>query len=149
MRIPVKSAPGSPRLSLALLAGLVLGDSACQPKSSYPAIDDEVYEAGRGSLPSAGGFRPDAATTGDASGGGTLPPTCPTGAALFSNADNPQTITLDGVNAYWANAPAEPGLGSIGVLAREASSPVAATLVGGLTEPLFMANANGFVAWTA
>jgi hypothetical protein len=125
-------------------------DLGCHAMSSYPGVEDEVFEAGQISLPSAGGTPPDAAPTGDASDatGGVLPPTCPTGATVFSNANDPQTITLDSANTYWTNAPATPGLGSIGVLPRVASSAVAGTLVGGLTEPLFIANANGFVAWT-
>jgi hypothetical protein len=92
----------------------------------------------------------DASATEDAFGAedDTGAPTCPTGATLFSNADNPQTITLDGVNAYWTNAPDALGLGSIGTLPR-ASSGTAAILISDLTEPLFIANASGYVAWSA
>jgi hypothetical protein len=132
-----------------LCGGFVAFELACHTLSPQPGDYGEVYEAGAQSGPPSGGKTIDAATE-DALGAedDTGAPTCPTSATLFSNADNPQAITLDGVNAYWANAPAATGLGSIGTLPR-ASSGTATILVSGLTEPLYIANATGWVAWSS
>jgi hypothetical protein len=144
-----------------LFGGFVAFDLACQALSPYPDVYDKVYESGSQApqtitSPTSG----DASATEDATEGDgetvgdseTAPtPACPTQAAVFAGADNPQTITLDSNDAYWTNAPVAgsgTGTGSIGYLARSPASNVANSLVPNLTEPLFIANANGYVAWS-
>jgi hypothetical protein len=137
-----------------LYAALVAFHLACQPPSPYPAVYDSVYEAGLQMAPSGGGGGStavqDSTLFEDSTGleDGEVTASCPAGSTLFANASNPQTITLDANNVYWTNAPAT-GSGSIGFLARTSTAMTAGTLVPGITNPIFIANANGYVGWSA
>jgi hypothetical protein len=147
--------------SILLYGGLVALDLACHALSPYPEVYDQQYPTGSAESPPATGgaaATEDAATEDaafedslaveDASDTGTTTaPKCPGTATVFANAANPQTITLDGTNAYWTNGLASGG--SVGYLARTSTSGTANTLVPGLMDPLFIANAAGYVGWSA
>jgi hypothetical protein len=154
---------------LFLSTGFVVFDLACRTLSPYPDVPDEVYEAGPASLPSTTGatdgetdgpgtgdgfLGSDGSDGGEDTGGTVTVPGCPKGTTTFANANDPQTVTLDITNAYWTNGAANnddggASLGSIGYLPRASKSGQASTLVAGLTEPVFIANLAGQVAWTA
>jgi hypothetical protein len=147
-----------------LFGGFVAFDLACQALSPYPSVYDKVYEAGSQGPQTVASTTSDASVATEDAAEGALDgetvdgdsesaaptPTCPAGANVFAAAADPQTITLDGTNAYWTNdPPGGTGIGSIAYLARASAAGAAAkTLAPNLSEPLFVANANGYVAWS-
>src|SRR5580704_5805931 len=95
---------------VSLCAGFVVFELACQGLSPYPPLYDQVFEAGIATpVSTAGTGSTDASEpeSGSASEDafdedtGITPPTamCPSPSTVFATADNPQTITLDTMNA--------------------------------------------------